>query len=291
MGTVAEVTSSPDLSSGTSPHEAPVATPPDAVPVSSQRSARSGGTARHRRVRASPWRRLALPVGVVGVAGLSDCVALGAAQRRVRRHLLALGHGQLDARPPPGDEPRHLLVHRPRPLLDHARMGLRRPPGRVGAPHRPGGLLAPVGRSGLAHRHRGGHALPAGRGRVDLDRSAVRGGRGGRHALPRRPAPDGELLLPGPAPADADRWPGAAGVGCIAVPVLFVLWANLHGSFPLGLGILAPGGLRRPGAGGRPVGSRCPIPWPSPSSSRWWSRRWPPWSTPSGPVSTRAPWG
>ncbi len=68
MGTVAEVTSSPDLSSGTSPHEAPVATAPDAVPVSSQRSPRSGGTARHRRMRASPWRRLALPVGVVGVA-------------------------------------------------------------------------------------------------------------------------------------------------------------------------------------------------------------------------------
>ncbi len=64
MGTVAEVTSSPDLSAGSPPGHGPVGIPSGATPVPSEGGARP---ARHRRVRASPWRRVSLPIGVVGI--------------------------------------------------------------------------------------------------------------------------------------------------------------------------------------------------------------------------------
>ena len=223
---------------------------------------------------------------------LPDRLAVGSAQRRVRRHLLALGHGQLDARPPPGHEPRHLLVHGLRPLLDHPRVGLRRPPGRIGPPHRPGGLLAPVGRPGVAHGDRRRHPLPAARGRLDLDRSALRGDRGGRHALPGRPAPDGELPLPGPAACCFCPWPGAGGAGSTPSPsssfcgptcTAASFWASASSFLEV---IAAVVGIRLgPGARARSPGRQAGARHPGRLGA------WPRSSIPSGPGSTRARWG
>ena len=64
MVDVAEVTSSPDLSSIALPGGEHMGDPIAAAPTPPNTPARSG---RHRRVRPSPWRRVALPVGVVGL--------------------------------------------------------------------------------------------------------------------------------------------------------------------------------------------------------------------------------
>jgi hypothetical protein len=64
MGDVAEVTSSPDLSSTDSPGGERTGDPVGAAPTRADTVARP---ARHRRVRPRPWQRLALPVGVVGL--------------------------------------------------------------------------------------------------------------------------------------------------------------------------------------------------------------------------------
>ncbi|HEY5024752.1 MAG TPA: hypothetical protein VII76_07235, partial [Acidimicrobiales bacterium] len=66
---MAEVTSSPDLSSSAFPGGGLIAHPVDAAPTSLSEVPPEvpPRTARHRRVRSSPWRRAALPVGVVGL--------------------------------------------------------------------------------------------------------------------------------------------------------------------------------------------------------------------------------
>ncbi len=189
--------------------------------------------------------------------GMSDPVARRAAPRGVRRHLLASRGGGVDARPPPRHEPRRLLLHRARRALDHAGVGLRRRARPVGAELRAGGVLAVVGGAGRAHRPRRGAPQPRGGSGMDLDGLAVRGDRGGRHALSRRPAPDVQLLLPGPAPVAAHLGTPAPGVVVgRSFPVRAV--GQPARKLPLGLGHPPPrgGGDDGPGRWGRVSVSR-----------------------------------
>jgi len=86
-----------------------------------------------------------------------------------------------------------------------------------------------------------------------------------RSPSPRRPPPDGQLLLPRPAPAAARPGPAPAGV-VGADPVLFVLWPICHGSFPLGLAILL---LEVVAAGVRRGVGRVTVSTPFPEGRSW----------------------
>ncbi len=284
MVVVAEVTSSPDISSSALGCR---------NPGRWRRPTRRRATARHRRARASPWRRAALPVGVVGLVVGCLIPWRDALHRGVFDDTFwhrAAGVWMLD---------HHRVMSTD--VFSYTVLGekwitpewgydvvLAQSVRSVG----PVAFWLLVGRAGDAHGPRRRRPEPDGRSRVDLDGPALRGGGRGGHAVPRRPAPDGQLLLPGPAAVAAHPGPAPAGLVVVAGPGPVRAVGQPARELPPRprhprSSRWSPRWLRRgvgPGDGPRPpaAGARS---WP-PS----WRREPPPSSTRSGPASTRARW-
>ena len=240
----------------------------------------------HRSARAiegTRWRTSHLPrlhPALIVVVGA--CAALfhrSDADRSFGRRVLPVGRRPMDACPSLGDPTRRVLLHGCRSPVARRRMGFRGTSCLVGEAHRRRFLLACLGR-GLRGRSAGRRGRGGGsRARVGYGQPRCRCLAAAGLSVGRGRSPPGPqlfllclVLLLLTLGRRRHAW-------LFAVPALLLVWANVHGSFLLGLGVL---GLEVVWSFLPPVRGRLAISRPLPrklAGLTFASASWRPWST------------